>query len=160
MIRCIRLWTGDDGNSHFEEGVIDLPLGERGDILSGTVDCHQHLVARDESWWRLRMARRAGPPVRHHVERHPRLRDAHGRALRAAPGRYPACRGHRGNRTQLEACRRAALAPGLRNSLAGRRSAVRRRRARSIARLIGREPLCSRPKAPAHPMSCWSAPAS
>jgi quercetin dioxygenase-like cupin family protein len=28
----------DDGNSHFEEGVIDLPLGERGDILSGTVD--------------------------------------------------------------------------------------------------------------------------
>lgn len=24
--------------SHFEEGVIDLPLGERGDILSGTVD--------------------------------------------------------------------------------------------------------------------------
>ena len=38
MIRCIRLWTGDDGNSHFEEGVIDLPRGERGDILSGTVD--------------------------------------------------------------------------------------------------------------------------
>jgi hypothetical protein len=38
MIRCIRLWTGDDGNSHFEEGVIDLPKGERGDILSGTVD--------------------------------------------------------------------------------------------------------------------------
>ena len=38
MIRCIRLWTGDDDNSHFEEGVIDLPKGERGDILSGTVD--------------------------------------------------------------------------------------------------------------------------
>jgi len=38
MIRCIRLWTGDDGNSHFEEGVIDLSHGERGDILSGTVD--------------------------------------------------------------------------------------------------------------------------
>jgi hypothetical protein len=38
MIRCIRLWTGDDGNSHFEEGVIDLSKGERGDILSGTVD--------------------------------------------------------------------------------------------------------------------------
>ena len=38
MIRCIRLWTGDDNNSHFEEGVIDLPKGERGDILSGTVN--------------------------------------------------------------------------------------------------------------------------
>src|SRR5437588_12523557 len=37
MIRCIRLWTGDDGNSHFEEGVMDLPHGKRGDILSGTV---------------------------------------------------------------------------------------------------------------------------
>jgi hypothetical protein len=22
MIRCIRIWTGSDGNSHFEEGVI------------------------------------------------------------------------------------------------------------------------------------------
>ena len=37
MIRCIRLWTGEDRNSHFQEGVIDLPKGERGDILSGTV---------------------------------------------------------------------------------------------------------------------------
>jgi predicted RecA/RadA family phage recombinase len=38
MIRCIRLWTGDDDNSYFEEGVIDLPKGERGDILSGAFD--------------------------------------------------------------------------------------------------------------------------
>jgi hypothetical protein len=37
MIRCIRLWTGDDKNSHFEEGIIDLPRGERGDMLSGKV---------------------------------------------------------------------------------------------------------------------------
>ena len=37
MIRCVRIWTGDDGNSHFEEGAIDLAGGERGDILSGTV---------------------------------------------------------------------------------------------------------------------------
>jgi quercetin dioxygenase-like cupin family protein len=35
MIRCIRLWTGDDGNSHFEEGVIDLQPGQRGDLMSG-----------------------------------------------------------------------------------------------------------------------------
>jgi len=35
MIRCIRLWTGDDENSHFEEGIIELDPGQRGDVLSG-----------------------------------------------------------------------------------------------------------------------------
>ena len=35
MIRCVRLWTGDDRSSHFEEGVIDLESGPRGDTLSG-----------------------------------------------------------------------------------------------------------------------------
>jgi quercetin dioxygenase-like cupin family protein len=35
MIRCIRLWTGKDNNSYFEEGVIDLNLkNDRGDFLS------------------------------------------------------------------------------------------------------------------------------
>jgi quercetin dioxygenase-like cupin family protein len=38
MIRCIRLWTGDDKNSYFEEGVIELEPGQRGDWLSGKVD--------------------------------------------------------------------------------------------------------------------------
>ncbi len=33
MIRCVRIWTGDS-NSHFEEGVIDLEPGRRGDVLS------------------------------------------------------------------------------------------------------------------------------
>lgn len=37
MIRCVRLWTGEDGNSHFEEGTIDLSHGERGDIKSEVV---------------------------------------------------------------------------------------------------------------------------
>ncbi len=36
MIRCIRIWTDEDGNSRFEEGMIDMPKGERGDVLSGT----------------------------------------------------------------------------------------------------------------------------
>ena len=35
MIRCVRIWSGDDGNSHFEEGVIDLEPGKRGDEASG-----------------------------------------------------------------------------------------------------------------------------
>jgi quercetin dioxygenase-like cupin family protein len=34
MIRCVRLWTGDDKNSHFEEGVIEIKPGQRGDWLS------------------------------------------------------------------------------------------------------------------------------
>jgi quercetin dioxygenase-like cupin family protein len=34
MIRCVRIWTGDDGNSCFEEGAIDLAGGARGDLLS------------------------------------------------------------------------------------------------------------------------------
>jgi quercetin dioxygenase-like cupin family protein len=37
VIRCVRIWTGDDGNSHFEEGFIDLKPGQRGDVLSGTM---------------------------------------------------------------------------------------------------------------------------
>ena len=36
MIRCIRIWTAEDGNSRFEEGIINMPRGERGDVLSGT----------------------------------------------------------------------------------------------------------------------------
>jgi hypothetical protein len=35
MIRCVRLWSGPDGKSHFEEGAIDLEFGPRGDVLSG-----------------------------------------------------------------------------------------------------------------------------
>ena len=37
MIRCVRIWTGPDGHSLFEEGSIDLPMGERGDVLSDQV---------------------------------------------------------------------------------------------------------------------------
>ena len=37
MIRCIRLWTGDDGNSLFEEGFIDLTGGMRGDAVGKPV---------------------------------------------------------------------------------------------------------------------------
>jgi len=37
MIRCVRIWTAEDGNSSFEEGKIDLVGGARGDILSGNV---------------------------------------------------------------------------------------------------------------------------
>jgi quercetin dioxygenase-like cupin family protein len=35
MIRCVRLWTGEDRNSHFEDGYLDLEAGQRGDLLTG-----------------------------------------------------------------------------------------------------------------------------
>ena len=34
MIRCVRLWTATDDNSHFEEGTIALARGARGDVLT------------------------------------------------------------------------------------------------------------------------------
>jgi len=34
MIRCVRIWTGEDQNSHFEEGQIDLSTGIHGDLLT------------------------------------------------------------------------------------------------------------------------------
>lgn len=37
-MRCIRIWTGDDNNSHFEEGTIGLSKGDRGDIMSIVVE--------------------------------------------------------------------------------------------------------------------------
>ncbi len=37
MIRCVRIWTGEDQNSHFEEGWIELAPGAHGDQASGKV---------------------------------------------------------------------------------------------------------------------------
>ena len=34
MIRCVKLWTGADGMSHFQEGFVELEPGARGDALS------------------------------------------------------------------------------------------------------------------------------
>ena len=34
MIRCVRIWTGPDHHSLFEEGTIALPAQARGDALS------------------------------------------------------------------------------------------------------------------------------
>ncbi|HUC52188.1 MAG TPA: hypothetical protein VMA30_22590 [Xanthobacteraceae bacterium] len=34
MIRCVRLWSGADNDSHFEEGIIALARGARGDVLT------------------------------------------------------------------------------------------------------------------------------
>jgi quercetin dioxygenase-like cupin family protein len=41
MIRCVRLWTGTDQNSHFEEGFINLDEGMRGDAVGKPVQAVQ-----------------------------------------------------------------------------------------------------------------------
>ena len=37
MIRCVRMWTGEDGDSLFEEGFLELPDGMRGDSVGRPV---------------------------------------------------------------------------------------------------------------------------
>ena len=37
MIRCVRMWTGEDGDSLFEEGWVDLSRGTRGDAIGEPV---------------------------------------------------------------------------------------------------------------------------
>lgn len=37
MIRCVRMWTGPDGNSLFEEGTIELTEGVRGDFVGKAI---------------------------------------------------------------------------------------------------------------------------
>jgi len=34
MIRCVRLWTGEDGNSHFRDGSLDITRGRNNDLVS------------------------------------------------------------------------------------------------------------------------------
>ena len=41
MIRCVRIWTGEDGDSHAEEGAIALAHGDRGDLMSGALGAVQ-----------------------------------------------------------------------------------------------------------------------
>jgi quercetin dioxygenase-like cupin family protein len=37
MIRCVRLWTGQDDGSHVQIGHIDMRPGRNNDLLSGTM---------------------------------------------------------------------------------------------------------------------------
>lgn len=60
-IPCIRLWTGEDLESHFEEGSILLTLGNREDFLSGEFPAvktsFQETVANGLFEWHVAPAR-------------------------------------------------------------------------------------------------------
>jgi quercetin dioxygenase-like cupin family protein len=38
MIRCVRMWTGSDGDSLFEEGSIQMTEGARGDFVGSPAE--------------------------------------------------------------------------------------------------------------------------
>ena len=44
MIRCVRLWTGEDGNSLFEEGIIEFKDSSRGDSEKFANCCFRVIV--------------------------------------------------------------------------------------------------------------------
>ena len=37
MIRCVRLWTGEDGNSHAHDGWLDVEPGRNNDLVSPSI---------------------------------------------------------------------------------------------------------------------------
>lgn len=37
MIRCVRLWTAQDGNSHFRTGMLEITPGRNDDLVSATM---------------------------------------------------------------------------------------------------------------------------
>ena len=76
MIRCVRLWTGEDHNSHFEEGFIDLGAGPARRLAERKDRCRQHLLSGNGIGRRFRLAHRAGPATGHHAERHAGFPDA------------------------------------------------------------------------------------
>jgi quercetin dioxygenase-like cupin family protein len=48
MIRCVRLWTGQDGASHVEIGRIDLHSGRNADLVSATMAAAHVTVEQTE----------------------------------------------------------------------------------------------------------------
>jgi quercetin dioxygenase-like cupin family protein len=37
MIRCVRLWTGQDGSSHFRDGRLEIESGRNDDLVSANM---------------------------------------------------------------------------------------------------------------------------
>ena len=112
MIRCIKLWTGADEKSHFEEGFIDLEPGASGDALS--VKCPITSVSFHET--------DADPKLGWHPDHDRQLvitlsgtlefETPDGRFCTSS-GRHTFHRGHTWSRPQLEDGRRPALVPRL-----------------------------------------------
>lgn len=44
MIRCVRLWSGQDGSSHFHDGRLDIEPGRNDDLVSAAMAASQVTV--------------------------------------------------------------------------------------------------------------------
>ncbi len=44
MIRCVRLWSGQDGDSHFHDGRLDIESGRNDDLVSAAMAASQVTV--------------------------------------------------------------------------------------------------------------------
>jgi hypothetical protein len=86
MIRCVRIWTGEDQNSHVEEGWIDLKPGAHGDLLSGRIEVTSASLQETDPGRHLCLAHRARAPAGRHPERHPRFQHRGGQHFVLAPG--------------------------------------------------------------------------
>lgn len=51
MVRCVRIRTGADGYSVFEEGTIALGAAERGDLDRQALQGPKYFVSRNRVWW-------------------------------------------------------------------------------------------------------------
>lgn len=45
MIRCVRLWTAQDGNSHFRDGTLEITPGRNDDLVSATMTASHATVS-------------------------------------------------------------------------------------------------------------------
>jgi hypothetical protein len=106
MIRCVRLWSGPDGKSHFEEGAIDRvrPAWRRAERQ---VPYRFSLIPADQLGPKTWMASGPRATARHHAERRAGIHDTR-RQLFAPRGRHTVHRGY-GRRPRLEAARRATM---------------------------------------------------
>jgi hypothetical protein len=68
MIRCVRLWTGEDGNSHFRDGSLDITPGRNNDLVSTAMAATHATVEETGERWpgiRLRFASSWSPCPAH-----------------------------------------------------------------------------------------------
>jgi hypothetical protein len=86
MIRCVRIWTGKDDNSHFEEGLLNIKPGRNGDLLTGEMPVSTVAFEETHAGGKLEWRTAPSPPADHHPERYARFLDTRRRAFPAATG--------------------------------------------------------------------------
>ena len=113
-IRLVRLFTGDDGQSHFTVGEVAWTTAGAVNAISAKEAVAAISFEETAGRRQPRLAQRAVPAIRHHPRRHASVRDAARRDLHARARRRAPRRGHDRRRPPLASRRRRPLAPRLR----------------------------------------------